>query len=81
MYSHRDVWLDIRSWCWQPGVTEEQHYKVAMIVHCHVICSFNYASGQKVNKPVGGGRYRLVTVRTHGNFLVLPHWNTRPLAP
>ena len=23
--------------------------------------------------PVGGGGYRLVTVRTHGDFIVLPH--------
>ena len=27
------------------------------------------------------GLYRLVTLCTHGNFIVLPHWNTRPLAP
>ena len=25
--------------------------------------------------------YQLVTVRTHGNFIVLPHWNMRPPAP
>ena len=25
--------------------------------------------------------YRLVTVRTHGNFIVLLHWDTKPLAP
>ena len=31
--------------------------------------------------PVGGGRYRPVTVHTHGDFIVLPHWNTRPVAP
>ena len=25
--------------------------------------------------------YRLVTARTHGIFIVLPHWETRPPAP
>ena len=30
--------------------------------------------------PVGDG-YQLVTVYTHGDVIVLPHWNTRPLAP
>ena len=25
--------------------------------------------------------YRLVTVHTHGDCVVLPHWETRPLAP
>ena len=30
--------------------------------------------------PVWGDRYRLVTVLTHDNFIVLPHWNTRLLA-
>ena len=24
---------------------------------------------------------QLVTVHTHGNFIVLPHWETRPPAP
>ena len=28
----------------------------------------------------GEGLYRLVTVRSHGDFIVLPHWNTRPPA-
>ena len=28
-----------------------------------------------------GGGYQLVKVRTHGDFIVLPHWDTRPLAP
>ena len=27
------------------------------------------------------GRYRLVSVRTHGNFIMLPHWEIRPLTP
>ena len=31
--------------------------------------------------PLEGELYRLVTVCTHGDFIVLPHWNTRPLAP
>ena len=26
------------------------------------------------------GLYRLVTVFTHGDFVVLPHWNTKPPA-
>ena len=30
--------------------------------------------------PVGDG-YQLVPVCTHGGFIMLPHWNTRPLAP
>ena len=30
--------------------------------------------------PVGA-EYRLVTVHTQGDFIVLPHWNTRLLAP
>ena len=30
---------------------------------------------------VGGDGYQLVTVQTHDNFIVLPHWNTRLLAP
>ena len=29
--------------------------------------------------PVGGKRYRLVTVHTHGDFIVLPQWDIRPL--
>ena len=28
-----------------------------------------------VTSPVGDG-YRLVTVRTHGDFIVLPHWSS-----
>ena len=28
-----------------------------------------------------GERYRLVTVRTHGDFIMLPHWNTRLPTP
>ena len=28
-----------------------------------------------------GDGYRLVTVCTHGDFIMLPHWRTRPLAP
>ena len=26
-------------------------------------------------------RYPLMTLNTHGDFIVLPHWNTWPLAP
>ena len=34
------------------------------------------------NKPIGGGGlYWLVTVWTHGDFIVLPHWNIRPPTP
>ena len=29
----------------------------------------------------GGEVHQLVTVHTHVNFIVLPHWNTRPPAP
>ena len=29
-----------------------------------------------VTSPEGGGGYRLVIVHTHGDFIVLPHWNT-----
>ena len=25
--------------------------------------------------------YRSVTAQTHGDFIVLPHWETKPLAP
>ena len=27
------------------------------------------------------GRYQIVTVHTHGDSIVLPHWDTRPSAP
>ena len=29
----------------------------------------------------GGGLYRLVTVHSHGDFIVLPHGNARPPGP
>ena len=32
-----------------------------------------------VGKAQLGDGYRLVTVCTHGDFIALPHWNTRPL--
>ena len=34
-----------------------------------------------VGMGTGGDGYRLVTVHTYGNFIVLTHWNTRPPAP
>ena len=35
-----------------------------------------------LEEEVGGeGLHRLVTVRTHGDFIVLPHSNTRLLVP
>ena len=27
--------LDIRLWCWWPGIPVGQYYKVAMNAHCH----------------------------------------------
>ena len=38
-------------------------------------------SYEPVPPPSGGGGYWLVAVRTHGDFIVLPYWNTRPPAP
>ena len=32
-------------------------------------------------RPLEGGVHQFATVCTHGNFIVLPHWNTRPPAP
>ena len=29
----------------------------------------------------GGGLYQVVTVHSHGAFIVLAHWETRPTAP
>ena len=37
--------------------------------------------GLKLCFTVVVGGYRLVTVDAHGDFVMLPHWNTRPPAP
>ena len=46
-------------------------YQIMLFLCC-------FTSSQHL-KSYGDG-YRLVTVHTHGDFIVLPHWETRPSA-
>ena len=45
-------------------------------VRCHAVLH-----GYGTSPLKGGGLYQLVTVRTHGNFIVLPHGNTMTYYP
>ena len=59
---------DIGSWC-------QLHYIVTISVHCHKSTPVMMFVFGVVLRPNIYGH-----IRTHGNFIVLPHWDSRPLA-
>ena len=56
-------------WQWRP------HY-FSLVVRWSMKLCFTL-----VGQARWGDGYRFVTVCTHGDFIMLPHWNTRLLAP
>ena len=57
---------------WKPS----DYATLTVIVCFHLWCVFCLTFWQHLRLYQGG--YRLVTVCTHGNFIVLPYWETRP---
>ena len=53
--------------------------KVLVLFRTKVFSNCSFMSWQHVMSYQDGDR--LVTVHTHGDFIVLPHSNTMPLAP
>ena len=61
-----------------------QHYKVVMNVHCHKYGDMTLDCLLVVvltTSKVISRWVPLLRVHTHGAFIVIPHWETRPFAP
>ena len=76
-YSVWHTMTHLDSECWLPNICNLHTIFIFLITQDILYCCFT--SYQHLSSYPDG--YRLVTVRTYGNFIVLPHWETRSPAP
>ena len=67
-------------WCCWPILRWRQHQHADVgAVCCRLIDYWGFTFWQHLKSYQDG--YRFAAVNTHGNFIMLPHWETRPPAP
>ena len=70
------VVLSANNWCWCALVTR---WSVAVVSGEHkvFVCLFDRCFTPKQHLRSSKDGYQLVAVRTHGDSIVLPYWETR----